>query len=206
MSPGGRPLVPMLRWLQDTLPRAVGLRVIPDILPVRTGDNEIKLPIRGYSQIDSYSCGVAAAWSVLRYLRPDADFREFDAACAPNPESGTSTAQLSAALRRYQLCVVRLREVDFATIRMFLKSGLPVLTTIRELHWEEDMHHWVAIFGYGWKPRRIHYIGRTRAPGFSKRELDWREFKSIWTGQDDSLVCIPQEMVPRKMRNASRGK
>ena len=113
MSSGARAMLPALQWLQDTLPRAVGLRVMPDILPALIGPKEVKLPIRGYSQCDCYSRGVAAGLSVLRYSRPEADFREFDADFAPHPDLGTSTAQLAAALRRHGLRVVRLPEPHF---------------------------------------------------------------------------------------------
>ena len=47
-------------WLQNTLASAIGLRVIPDLLPERTRCNEFKLPLHGYSQLDSYSFGAAA--------------------------------------------------------------------------------------------------------------------------------------------------
>ena len=166
-------------WLQDTLACKFGLRVIPDLLPERTRRNEFKLPVRGYSQLDSYSCGVAAGWSVLRYFRRGAIFREFDTACAPSPRTGTSTRKLAAALRRHDLRVFRLRDLDFEALTVYLQSGFPVLTTIREPHWEKDTHHWAVIYGFGWKPRRMHFVGRTGTPGFTKRELSWRKFKSL---------------------------
>ena len=199
-------LLPVLRWLQDTLPRRLGLRVVADLLAGRAGFTEFKLPMRGYSQLDSYSCGVAAGWSVLRYFRPEADFQTFDTDCAPDPDWGTSTRRLAAALRGRDLRVVQLRDLDFAALRLLLKSGFPVLTTVREWHWQEHTHHWVVIYGYGWKPNRIHLIGRTGAPGFSKRELPWQEFKSIWSGRDDSLVCFPRELGSRKKRKTTHRK
>ena len=192
-------LVSAKNWMQDNLARKLGLRVIPDLLPERTRSNEFKLPLRGYSQLDSPSCGVSAGWSVLRYLKCGAIFKEFDDTCAPSPRTGTSTRKLAAALRRHDLRVFPLRDLDFEAITAFLESGFPILTTIREPHWEKDKHHWVAIYGFGWRPRRIHFVGRA-IPGFTKRELVWRKFKSLWTGRDDSLVCIPKEMVPRSDR------
>ena len=192
-------------WMQDNLARKLGLRVIPDLLPERTRGNEFKLPVRGYSQLDSYSCGVAAGWSVLRYFKPGAIFREFDEACAPSPRTGTSTRKLAAALRRHDLRVFPLRDLDFEAITAFLESGFPLLTTIRDPEWEKNTHHWVVIYGFGWRPRRMHFVGRA-IPGFTKRGLSWRKFKSLWTGRDDSLVCIPKEMMSRKPRTKSARK
>lgn len=190
-----------LRWSQDNIPRALGLRVVPDLLPERQRANELKLPVRGYSQLDSYSCGVAAGWSVLRYFDPGADFKKFDEACSPHPEWGTSTRRLSAALRKHGLRVYCLGDLDFDAIKAFLEGGFPIITTIRERDWEENVHHWSVIYGVGSKPRRMHVIGRTGAPGFAKMELAWRSFKTIWSGKGEGLVCVPRGVaVPRKRK------
>lgn len=193
-------LVASTEWLVHHVPRALGFRIMPDLLPERTRRNEFKLPMRGYSQLDSYSCGLAAGWSVLRYFKRGAIFRAFDEACAPSPRTGTSTRKLAAALRHHDLRIFPLRDLDFKAITAFLESGFPILTTIREPHWEKDQHHWAVIYGFGWRPRRMHFVGRVGVPGFTKRELSWRKFKSLWTGRDDSLVCIPKEMMPRRTR------
>ena len=190
-----------LRWSQDTIPRALGIRDMPDLLPERSSSNGFKLPVRGFSQLDSYSCGVAAGWSVLKYFKPEANFRKFDHACAPHPKWGTPTRHLVTALRKNGLRVYRLGDLDFDAITAFLESGFPILTTIRKRDWAENLHHWVVIYGFGSKPRRMHVIGRTDAPGFAKMEMAWRKFKSLWTGRDDSFVCVPRGVaVPRRRK------
>ena len=189
-----------LRWSQDTIPRALGIRVVPDLLPERARSNEFKLPVRGYSQFDSYSCGVAAGWSVLRYFKPGANFRKFDEACSPHPEWGTSTRRLSAALRKNGLRVYRLGDLDFDAITAFVEGGFPILTTIRERHWAENLHHWAVIYGVGSKPRRMHIVGRSGAPGFAKMEMAWRKFKSIWSAKGEGLVCVPRGVTVRRKR------
>ena len=189
-----------LRWSQDTIPRALGIRVIPDLLHERARSDELKLPMRGFSLLDSYSCGVAAGWSVLQYFDPEANFRKFDEACAPNPEWGTSTRRLVTALRKNGLRVYRLGDLDFDAIKAFLESGFPILTTIREQHWDENLHHWSVIYGFGTKPRRMHIVGRTGAPGFAKMEVAWRKFKTIWSEKGEGLVCVSKEVVLRRTR------
>lgn len=191
----------VLRWSQDTIPRALGIRVIPDLLPERARSDELKLPVRGYSQLDSYSCGLAAGWAVLKYFKPRANFRKFDEACSPHPEWGTSTRRLVIALRKNGLRVYRLGDLDFDAITAFLAGGFPIITTIRERDWEENVHHWCVLYGFGTKPRRMHVIGRTGAPGFAKMELAWRNFKTIWSGKGEGLVCVPRGVaVPRKRK------
>jgi hypothetical protein len=190
-----------LRWLLDTIPRTLGIRLIPDLFPERARSDELKLPVRGFSQLDSYSCGVAAGWSVLRYFNPSANFRKFDHACAPHPKWGTPTRQLVTALRKNGLRVYRLGDLDFDAITAFLESGFPILTTIRKRDWAENLHHWTVIYGFGSKPRRVLVIGRSGAPGFAKMELAWRKFKTIWSGNGEGLVCVPRDVtVPRKRK------
>ncbi len=188
------------QWSRDNIPRALGIRVVPDLLPERERPNELKLPVCGYSQLDTYSCGVAAGWSVLRYFDPEAEFQEFDSACAPHPEWGIPTRRLATAFRRHGLRVYRLGDLDFDAITSFLESGFPILTTIRERDSEENLHHWAVIYGVGWKPRRMHIVGRTGAPGFAKMEMAWRKFKSIWSGKGEGLVCIPRGVTVRRSR------
>lgn len=188
------------RWSQDNIPRALGLRLVPDLLPERARANEFKLRLRGFSQLDSYSCGVAAGWSVLRYFNPEANFREFDRACSPHPEWGTPTRRLVTALRKNGLRIHRLGDLDFDAIKSFLESGFPILTTIRERHWEDNLHHWAVIYGFGSKPRRMHIVGRSGAPGFAKMEMAWRKFKSIWSAQGEGLVCVPRGVTVRRKR------
>ena len=73
--------------------------------------------------------------------------------------------RLSAALRRHGLRVFPLRDLGFKVIQAFLKSGFPIFTIIREPYWVENTHRcWAVIYGFGWRPRRIHIVGAPAHP------------------------------------------
>ena len=74
-------------------------------------------------------------------------------------------------------------------IQQCLRDGKPILVAIAEgALFDEDAAHWVVIYGVGTKPNRVFISGKTR-PGFSRQQMTWREFRSIWYPQGHGLVC-----------------
>ena len=177
------------RWILDTVPLALGIQKIPDLLPEGAGKNEVKLSLHSYCQTDTYSCGAIAGWSVLEFLKPKADFKKFYRDCAPDREYGTPNTRLRAALRKHGVSVGDRSNLNFASIHQCLRDGKPILIAIAEgALFDEDAAHWVVIYGVGTKPNRVFISGKTR-PGFSRQQMTWREFKSIWYPRGYGLVC-----------------
>ena len=110
-------------WMLDTIPLALGIQKIPDLLPDKTRRNEIKLALPAYCQTDTYSCGAIAGWSVVEFLHPAANFKAFYGDCAPHRDTGTSTSRLTAALRKHGIAVSDRRNLDFNTMKQCLLSG-----------------------------------------------------------------------------------
>lgn len=177
------------KWALDTIPKALGIQKIPSLLPERAGANEVKLTLPSYAQCDTYSCGAIAGWSVLEFLRPDAEFYAFYADCAPCSEMGTSTTRLTNALRKYGVRVSHQRKLDFASVKKCIGEGKPILVVTAEgAMFDEDAGHWVVLYGCGWKPTRVFLSGRT-IPGFSRQEMSWQQFKAVWSEAGEGLVC-----------------
>jgi len=178
----------------DEIPRSLRIQKIPDILPDTTGKNEFKLAISGYCQADTYSCGAIAGWSVLEHFNPKVKFRAFYDACAPAPDSGTSTTRLMKALRKHGVAVSDRKDLDFDGIQQCLRDGKPILVSIAgNSLFDDEAGHWVAIYGFGRKPNRIFICGKTR-PGFSRQEMTWKQFKAIWNPLGEGLVCSPKRI------------
>lgn len=154
----------------EQIPRKLGAILIPDLIRSSSGRGAIKLPLVGYCQTDSYSCGVAAGWSALKFLVPNASLKKFDRDCAPDRDDGTPSRRLVAALRKNG-CSVSMKRLGFGMISKALREGKPVLTAI---HLREEIYHWVAIFGVA--PGRVFLTGR-RLPGFSGHSVPWRELR-----------------------------
>ena len=120
------------RWILDSIPQALGIQTIPDLMPENEGRNEIKLALHSYCQTDTYSCGAIAGWSVLEFLRPEADFKAFYAECAPDREYGTPNTRLKSALRKHGVSVGDQRDLNFTSIQRCLQEGKPILVAIAE--------------------------------------------------------------------------
>lgn len=174
-------------WVQAFVPGRLGIRKIPDLLPQGPHPRSYRIPLKGYFQTDGHSCGAIAGWSVLKFLKPTASFKEFYEDCAPNETWGVSTTRLSAALRKHGLRISTRAKMDFDAIKTSIEAGSPVLVSI-DMGWDDALH-WVVIYGISWKPRRIFVSGHS-TPGFSKRVIPWRRFRrSIWTPSGAGLVC-----------------
>jgi len=61
------------------------LRAVPDLTDDYIYENEHKLAVPGYSQVDPYSCGATAGWAVVKTYHPKASFRNFYKNCNPLP-------------------------------------------------------------------------------------------------------------------------
>ena len=189
----------MKRFLQRSirdLPGKLGIRLIPDIFgnPPVIKNHHVRLPLGGYSQADSYSCGMMAGWSVLEFLNPSADLRRFAFDCAPEPVNGTPAYRLRKALRAQGVSVSTDR-LSFPMITRHIKAGHPILTAI---HLRGDVYHWIAIYGFQSKPKRVYTIGRI-LPGFSRRCMTWVQLRSR-NGPWLSLVARKRRS-PRQARN-----
>lgn len=157
--------------------------------PRSSPSNTITLPVKGYRQMDDYSCGALAGWSVVQLLKPQGDFRRFHKACAPSKRWGISTAKLSAAMRRHGITISLRKDLDFDVIKASIERGCPVLvsvSTITEAFW-----HWVVIYGVGWNPRRI-YISASLPDQPRKEVVVWRTFEKHWRPHGFGLICSPR--------------
>ena len=162
-------------------------RAVPDFTNDYCFENEHKLAVPFYAQTDCYSCGATAGLAVMRTFHPRASFRSFYRACSPSPENGTTEARLVKALRSHGIGVSIRTDLDYASIRAAIESGFPIIAgTGVEMF--DDGDHWTVIYGIGWKPRRVFICNQPRL-GYSREELSWNEFRSIWTPRGRGLVC-----------------
>lgn len=127
------------------------------------------LELRGYTQTDPYRCGVAAGWAAGFYLK-DMDFEQFEKACDPKPEWGTSINNLLSALREQEI-IVSSQKTTIKGIKKAIKANHPVLTMIDG---KRNNDHWVVI--YGCNSDRVFYHGR-RIPAFTSVRMNWKQFR-----------------------------
>ena len=124
-------------------------------------------------QSSQYSCGAAAAVSMLYLLGFRATERQMAELCGTNAISGTDEFAVCRGLRRYlagQGCRIRVERSDWTKLG---RERLPVMATIR-LSFLID--HWVVI--QKWTPDSVYVLDPLRGQtAFSRQEFDeaWRE-------------------------------
>ena len=106
------------------------------------------LPMQGWCQMDSYSCGLVAAFMMLCYFLPDKfPFKGLGRRCAVCPEEGTASDEISGALRSYGLRCRITRSLTKRSVDAAIAAGSPILVGVEGdlLGFEDD--HWMVIHG-----------------------------------------------------------
>ena len=173
------------------------LRLSPDpMLPHPNPDEGESLDIKGYMQLDGYSCGAIAGWTVLSAIYPESSWRDFYAECSPSPDHGVLDSHLVKLLRAFEVVVSTKRDVmTFAAIKKAISEGCPILTTVDRP--ATDAAHWVVIYGYSEtknpKSQMVYVAGNnfmglhTETLG-GANPLSYREFAKL-SKQFNSYVC-----------------
>ncbi|MCE9616531.1 MAG: hypothetical protein K8T26_19830 [Lentisphaerae bacterium] len=171
----------ILKWL-DRFADKTGIRIMPDRLPHPSGDDVTTLDVPGYRQIDSFSCGAAAALMVVRTFRPGFPAGDFHDLCSP--DDGIQVPRLIRFLRKSGIGVIERDDLTFARIAERIDAGFPIITLVNQ---KDDLQHWVVIYGVGLKPNRV-YVGGMKLPIVGRKEYTWREFSRMWF-KGFGLVC-----------------
>jgi hypothetical protein len=85
------------------------------------------LPINGYKQTQSYTCGAVTGFAVAEYFRPGLRFDAFCQRVDPDPTLGTSPRKLAAALRKSGITVSERRRMAYRQLISALEGGSPAL-------------------------------------------------------------------------------
>jgi hypothetical protein len=185
----------ILEWL-DRLADKTGIRIMPDILPHPGGDDVTTLAVPGYRQIDSFSCGAAAALMAVRTFRPGFPAGDFHDLCSP--VDGIQNQRLIRFLRKSGLGVSERGDLTFTAIAEQIDAGFPIITLVNE---KDGLQHWVVIYGVGRKPNRV-FVAGVKLPFIGRKAFTWREFSRTWvTGY--GLVCWGK---PERKRRLPRSK
>lgn len=177
------------------------LRLIPDpILPHPDPDEGESLDITGYTQLDGYSCGAIAGWTVLSAIYPESSWRDFYAECSPSPDDGVSDSHLVKLLRAYGVGVSTKKDgLTFAAIKKAINEGFPILTILDRPG--RPYAHWVVIYGYSEtkKPKsQLVYVAGNNFIGLhtetlgGPNPLPYREFAKL-SKHFNSYVCWGKE-------------
>jgi hypothetical protein len=160
-----------------------GIKLIPDILVHPNDENVTTLDIKGYRQIDGYSCGFAAGMMIVHTFHPKYSIDRFYR-LAGTDESGTNTTPLISALKKSGVGVKKRYDLNFSRISETIEEGYPIISLVSR----PKCSHWVVIYGYGKNPNRV-YVGGNTFPFVGKNKYLWSEFRRIWDEKGFGLIC-----------------
>jgi hypothetical protein len=175
---------------------------LPDILQpgLPTSDEGCCLEVPNAQQIDSFSCGVVAGWTVLKAIYPDSDKGDFSAfyeKCDPTPDGGTPTEAIASALKAFRIGIsIKNAVPSFLDIKRQIDAGFPIIVCIdrpKKGYW-----HWVTVYGYRELNGKKEVYLRNN---IGNPILEHREFKKLY--RDEHLICwgtVTESICP-KTRN-----
>ena len=170
----------------DDLSERTGYAAIGEGIALVAAKDEVTLGIQALTQLNSFCCGATAGFTVAGTFHPQADFGEFYAAVHPDPDLGVSRTRLVRALRGFGVGVRQERGLAFEKIRRAIDDGFPIITDIYEPG--QECGHWVVLYGYGRKPRRV-FLAVRGLPFFNRNRYAWEEFSRWQTPGKIGLVC-----------------
>ena len=187
----------VLNNVQEYVVNLTGVRLLPDRLLHPRGTNVETLPIPGYCQTQTYTCGFVAGLMILRYFRPDYPAERLYGIVRPDPRWGTSRRRLKMALEVSGLRVSQRRNLDFKGICAAIDHRKPIAVVVDV---DEQTSHWVVVYGYGRKPNRV-YVAANGLPLLSRKEYPWGSFKQyLWSEPGIGLVCSGPKDAPDQAR------
>ena len=144
-------------------------------------------------QIDGFSCGVVAGWSVIKAIYPKrgrGGFRKLYEDCDPSQEAGTSWSRLIKALRNQGIGVsLRRGPLSFTALKKEIENGFTIIAVIDVP--SADYSHWVAVYGYKQKSSTARWVylnnNGLEVVKNCVEVMPFKKFQQLHT--DDYLVC-----------------
>ena len=160
--------------LFDCLSRWTGIRCLPKQLPYAEGPEECTLDIPGFQQVDSFSCGAIAGYTIVATFHPEVTFDDFYEVLSPRPKAGVSSNKLVRTLNQFGIGTRFSRRLSFGAVVTSIDDGLPIIVG-RLTEYNQD--HWAVLYGYGTDPQRVFLSGRSANPLMSS-VMEWTAFHS----------------------------
>ena len=131
-------------------------------------------------QFDEVSCGVHAAFSILRYYNKKISIDKIKKKLGTN-EYGTGEKAILNLFRKKGLNVKTKWNATRKDIKKAIDNGFPILITMYE------GYHWVIIYGYS----KTGVFVLDSALDFISNEWEWQEFLDVW---DDRWIAVIKDV------------
>jgi ABC-type bacteriocin/lantibiotic exporter with double-glycine peptidase domain len=175
----------------DNLCDLLGIEFVTEVLTEARSKDDIVLPVPGYRQTKSYTCGFVSGLMVARTFDPKVPHEKFYELCELHPEWGMSTKKLARALRQSGVGVRIRQGLHFDEIADYISAGQPIITSIKR---HKDIQHWVVIYGVNKKLREVFIAGEKFWFSPAETVYKWNELRHKIPVQNDFLVCFRKSL------------
>jgi Papain-like cysteine protease AvrRpt2 len=168
----------------------LNLKLLPDVPRVdgESWDDETKLLVPGFRQLNAHDCGPVSVYSVVRAFHRRASYSKIYRDCNPSEDEGAGLTQMIRALRRNGVGVSERWGMTFKDVVLAIESGHPII--VGERTDDPDSGHWVVIYGYGKNPKRVFTCNQPNVVALSGREeFTWQDWRGLWDEKGFGLVC-----------------
>ena len=194
-------LEPVAGWAAKALDAAaelVNVRAVQQSLPHPVKRGTKTIPVTGFVQCQSFSCGFAACLSVAWFFDPTIDAKNLYAAVACYP-NGCSGLDIVPALRKFGITALRRRTPSFQDIKKAIDHGSPVIAPMQATFADG---HWTVVYGYQSQPEAV-YVSGYGFPFLGRKLHLWSEFQK--RRLPNSLICsVKPTKLSLKRRTAPR--
>jgi len=184
----------ILREVLDDVVQAFGMTSVPDRPEVFAGGVRLDVPLR--CQLDSYSCGAQAGFTVARALGSRVSYGQFRRSLKLSRD-GSEPGQLVRALVRHGVKADTVCKLSMDRLRDCIDQGQPVIIGVQNP--KADAGHWVVVYGYDLDAGTV-FMGVNGMPWFNRREYPVREFRKLWEPKGWGLVCSGRRRLRCRMK------
>ena len=147
----------LVDYLDIQVPRSPDMRKFSVKLP-HPKENGESLDITGFFQLDGYSCGAIAGWTIINAIHPGSvRFKEYYESFGPEIVNGTDDTKLLKSLRKCKIGYEKvIGQLTFNKIKRSITEGYPILSSSSLPDCEDD--HWVVVYGYSEPIKNEKYV------------------------------------------------
>lgn len=151
--------------------------LIPDLRYADVPPGASVLAMKGHHQTDRYSCGFAAAVTVLKGMSICYKGKELWDAVAPCPTKGVTSRNLTHTLKSYGCSLFR-SHLSRRSIMAEIDQGNPMVLSARMPWQEKGDEHWMVVAGYNTNGHDVLLLNHTTIPGKTAVWWKLRELRS----------------------------
>lgn len=159
--------------------------LIRDLASTTRSQHATVLHMYGHHQTDTYSCGVAAAATILKAASVPYTTADLWQVLKPCRNTGVSAERMRSGLQRSYGIKCREVPLSMTTIKTSIGQGYPLLVAAHLNRQSDEEEHWMVVAGVRSKTKEVLLLNHTGVPGFTSV---WWQFDHLLSECSDGSM------------------